>query len=101
MSSLQLSPKRIIDFSPVLHIVLYFHLHCGHFIDLKSYFVLTCYNFVNFNQIHWKRRQLEDVILAGIKLFIPAFIPAKAGIMKKGESNAIFAPLFRLLKWPL
>ena len=46
--------------------VLYSHLHCGHFIDLKSYFVFICYNFVNFNQIRW-------VILAGIKIFIPSF----------------------------
>ena len=82
----------MIDFSPVLHIVLYAHLDCDHFIDLKSYFVFICYNFVSFNQIYWKRRQLDDVILAGVKIFIPSF----AEIMEKRESNAIFAPLFRL-----
>ena len=73
----------MIDFSPVLHIVLYSHLHCGHFIDLKSYFVFICYNFISFNQIHWKRRQLDDVILAGIKIFIPAFV----GIMERGNQT--------------
>ena len=82
----------MIDFSPVLHIVLYSHLHCGHFIDLKSYFVFICYNFVSFNQIHWKRIQLDNAILAGIKIVIPA----NAGIMEKRKSNAIFAPLFKL-----
>ena len=82
----------MIDFSPVLHIVLYSHLHCGHFIDLKSYFVFICYNFVSFNQIHWKRIQLDNAILAGIKIVIPE----NAGIMEKRESNAIFAPLFKL-----
>ena len=74
--------KGMIDFSPVVYIVLYSHLHCVHFIDLKSYFVFISYDFVSFNQIHLKRRQLDNVILAGI--------------IEKRESNAIFAPLFRL-----
>ena len=30
------------------------------------------YNFVSFNQIQWMRRQSDNVILAGIKIFIPA-----------------------------
>ena len=46
------------------------YLHCGHFIDLKSYFEFICYTFVSFNQIQWKRRQLDNVILAGKKKFI-------------------------------
>ena len=94
--------QGMIDFSPVLHIVLYPLLQCGHFVDLKSYFVFICYNFFSFNQIHWKRGQLDDVILVGIKIILPTFaeiktfIPANAGIMEKRDSNAIFALLFRL-----
>ena len=40
----QWSSKGMIDFSHVLHIILYSYLHCGHFINFKSYFVFMCCN---------------------------------------------------------
>ena len=55
---------------------------------MKSYFVCRCYNFVGFNQIHCKRRrQLDDVILAGIMekresmRFLPRFSGYKVAIV--------------------
>ena len=41
----------ISDFSPLLHILLYFHHHCGHFIDLKSNFEFLSYICISFNLI--------------------------------------------------
>ena len=59
------SPAGMIDFSSVLHnIVLYSQLHYGHFVDLKSSFVFTFYNFVCLHEIHHKRKKLEIVTLS-------------------------------------
>ena len=75
----------MIDFSPVLQIVLYSHLHCVHFIDLKSYFVFMCYNFVSFNQIHHVCNKLDYVTLFPLIYFIPACLGKHKKVMCIGS----------------
>ena len=95
----------------MLHIVLYCHLHCGHLIDVKSYFVCRCYNFVSFNQIHCGRRKLDDVILAEIKILYSSkarikilrqnFYSRKCGNNVKEGIKHDFCPAVQAIKWPM
>ena len=67
-------------------IVLYSHLHCVHFIDLKRYFLFIWFNFVSLNLNHYKRKELDYITYSRI-----------CENTVKRESDSTFVPLFRLL----